>query len=82
MFWKRRKPSKIIIRHIEKKGSGFELDDYVNGKRSNEEERLVIGPLLEINSRFSTSEYLLGISNPDAYSELRNLAERLESEDL
>ena len=78
VFWKRRKPSEILIRHVEGKGNGYELDDFVNSRHGEDVEEKVVAPILDINRRFSTREHPLGISNPDAYEAIVALANELK----
>ncbi len=76
------KPSDALLRYVEGTGGGYELDDLVHASNSEETEREAIEPLLEISRRYSTREYLIGISNPASFPEIRALAECLQSKGL
>lgn len=75
MFGKKEKqPSGILLDYIEGKGCGDEIDDYIHSDVSEEEEREVVAPLLEINRIYSNKEYFIGISNPESFASIRALA--------
>jgi hypothetical protein len=76
MFTQRR-PSEILTRYVEGNGGEYELDDLVTNGRASED--FVVGPLMDINERFSTSEYRIGLMNPESFEEIKKLADKLRS---
>lgn len=82
MFGRAKKPSQILIDYIEGRGRGTEIDDYVHGNITDDEEEKIIRPLMRISKDYSTSEYPIGISNPDSFPSLRALADKLKSSNM
>ena len=75
-MFKKRKPSEYLRRHLA--GGGCDLDDLVHWHAGDPKYEDVIEEVLAISRRFSTDEYLIGVSNPASDAELEALAERLE----
>lgn len=74
--------SEALIRHIEGTGTGYEVDDLMTWSPTPEQVEKAIGPLLEIDARYRSAEYPIGIGNPASFAEIRALAERLRAEGL
>lgn len=74
--------SDALMRHVEGRGTGYEIDDLMHWSPTPEQEEKAIAPLLEISERYGTNEYPVGISNPASFAEIRALAERLRAEGL
>ena len=72
--------SEALIHHVEGTGTGFEVDDLISWSPTPEQEEKVIRPLLDINERYRSAEYRIGVSNPASFDEIRILAERLRSQ--
>ncbi|MBA4307777.1 MAG: hypothetical protein C0429_13680 [Sphingopyxis sp.] len=74
--------SEALLLHVEGRGTGYEIDDLMSWSPSEEQKEKAIAPLMEISERYATNEYLIGISNPDSFGELRSLAEGLRKQGL
>jgi hypothetical protein len=74
--------SEALLRHVDGRGTGYEIDDLMSWSPSEEQEQKAIAPLLEISERYATNEYPIGISNPASFGELRALAEGLRAQGL
>ena len=74
--------SEALLRHIEGRGTGYEIDDLMSWSPSDEQQEKAIGPLLEISERYTTGEYPIGISNPASFADIRELAEDLRAQGL
>ena len=62
--------SELIDRHISGTGNGFEIDDIMsNGKYPLE----VIEAIADIETRYRSADYRIGVSNPASFEELREL---------
>jgi hypothetical protein len=68
--------------HVERRGTGFEIDDLMSWSPSAEQEEKAIAPLMEISERYASNEYPIGISNPASFDEIRALAEGLRAQGL
>ena len=74
--------SEALMRHVEGRGSGYEIDDLMSWSPSEEQEEKAIGPLLEISERYASSDFPIGISNPASFGEIQALAEGLRAQGL
>ena len=74
--------SEALLRHVEGRGTGNEIDDLMSWSPSQEQEEKAIAPLLEISERYATNEYPIGISNPASFDDIRALAEGLREQGL
>lgn len=77
MFKSKFKPSEILIRHVEGRAGGYELDDMLTSGRYHENYDDLAAPLMDINGRYSSAEYPIGLMNPDSFPEIRTLAKNL-----
>lgn len=74
--------SEALFRHVEGRGTGFEIDDLMSWSPTAEQDEKAIAPLLEISERYASNEYPIGISNPASFGEIRALAESLRAQGL
>jgi hypothetical protein len=74
--------SEALLHHVNGTGTGYEVDDLLTWSPTPEQEEKAIGPLLEINERYRSDAYPIGVGNPAADEEIRALAERLRAEGL
>lgn len=74
--------SEALLHHVEGTGTGFEVDDLISRSPTSEQVEEAIAPLLDINERYRSDEYAIGVSNPASFAEIRALAERLRSQGL
>lgn len=79
MIWRSKKPSDILLDYIEGRGTGIEIDDYVHSNLSDAEEENVVSPVMDISLRYSSKEFPIGISNPESFPEIRELANKLKA---
>jgi hypothetical protein len=77
VFFIKKKPSELIYLAIKGGGNGFEIDDILSQKWSDDDSWF-LDDLLIIAKRYQTMEFPVGISNPDCHSELILLAKRLQ----
>lgn len=78
----KKKASQILLDYVDGKGRGDEVDDLVHRRMDGIEEIEIAGPLLEISKIFSTDRYLIGISNPESFSAIKELASRLREKGM
>lgn len=64
-----------IEKHIDGRGTGFELDDVVSGGGYPKE---LEDRIYQISVRFRTPEYPIGTDNPASFKELRKLIDDYE----
>ena len=76
------KASEALFHHVNGTGTGFEEDDWMTWSPTPEQEEKCIEPMLDIHERYRCVEYPIGISNPAAYDEIIELAERLQADGL
>ena len=74
--------SEALFHHLERTGTGYEIDDFMSWSPTPEQEEKAITPLLDIHERYRSAEYPIGISNPASFEEIRALAERLRAQGL
>jgi hypothetical protein len=74
--------SDALFHHVERTGTGWEIDDLMSWSPTPEQEEKAIAPLLDIHERYRSADYPIGISNPASFDEIRALAERLRSQGL
>lgn len=77
MFRKKLRPSEALIHWVEGTGRGFDLDDLISSGRYRDREAEFARPLMDINKRYSTAEHPIGLTNPAAFEDIRNLAAQL-----
>ena len=74
---RKRRPSEYLRRHLA--GGAHDLDDLVSWHAKDADYVDVIEEVFGISDGLSTSEYPIGIGNPDSSAELEALASRLEA---
>ena len=72
---KNQKPSEVLSKHIEGRSGPFDLDDLMTNDKAPHD--LVIAPLIQINEKYRTKEYRIGLTNPASFDEIARLAEEL-----
>ena len=79
MFWKTLKPSDVLFRYLDGNGRDRELDDFMSGRMSADENERFLQPLLRISQKYAIG-LSPGLLNVEARQEIRALAERLKGE--
>jgi hypothetical protein len=81
VFRRKLKPSEVLIRYLDGTGGGRELDDYLSGRMSADEQRMFLEPLLQISQKHARG-LKPGLLNEDARDEIRALADQLKADGL
>lgn len=81
-MFEKKKASRILMDYIEGRGSGVEIDDLVHSKLTDYEEEAIVEPLLLISNVYSNREYIIGISNPASFEDIRRLSLSLKERGL
>lgn len=63
----------LIERHIASSGTGYEIDDIISSGNFSAE---IITRIVDIEQRYRSKTFKVGISNPASYVELRQLADQ------